>query len=178
MAIPALVNGTLPLGRWPASEADLDAFASAHASTARREKLLQDWRTLTDAVRSAVDEVAACWLSGSFLTDKEQPGDIDAVFLVNHERINEANTDPKKALFLQVVARSQVRQLGLEVDSYMLAWWPRPGVFQGTTDRRESYLQERGYWDDLWSRTRETAKPHVDKLPRRGYVEVILDGYR
>ena len=44
------------------------------------------------------------------------------------------------------------------------------------------YYVMRGYWDDWWMRLRNQAgagQPiDLEALPRRGYVEVILDGYR
>ena len=166
----------LPLGRWPAVPSDLQAFADL-PDTTHRSRILGDWTSLTEAVRDAVGTVPACWLSGSFFTTKERPGDIDCVYLVPHEALATASADPETAQFLQAISGHGARDnFGLLVDVYFLDWWPRPGTFRGSDDRRRGYLEDRGYWDDLWSRNKDGV-PRDSRLPRRGYLEVILDGF-
>lgn len=174
---PPLVDGQLASGRWACGRLDAEAFA-ALPDARHRSALWEEWVRLTDAMRDAVGEVAAAWLSGSYFTDKEQPGDIDCVYVIRHERLAEARADMATAQFLQSVIGPGARQVfGLRVDTYFLDWWPRPGVKRGSDDRRRGYLEDRGYWDDLWSRTRDTDLK-IDAVPQRGYLEVILDGYR
>lgn len=174
---PALVDGGLPLGRWTVSDADLDTYVT-FGNTAHRAELLGEWRTLTDALREAVGQVAACWLSGSFFTDKDEPGDIDCLYVVDRELLEAALPDPSRAQFLQIVSTSQVKSLfQLRVDSFVLPWWPEAGTSRGSAVRCEQYLQSRGYWDDFWTRARH-SDGRTSSLPRRGYLEVILDGYQ
>jgi hypothetical protein len=49
------------------------------------------------------------------------------------------------------------------------------------TSHHDQYLRRRGYWDDFWMRTRSGTKGQpfqvADALPRRGYVEISLDGF-
>lgn len=175
--IPPLVNGVLPLGRWPATLAEVRALGELPDS-AHRTQLLSEWDRLTLAIGDAVGGVAACWLSGSFFTDKVDPSDIDCAYLVRHEKLIEAQKDPERAAFLQsVLAKGARDRFRLRVDTYIIDWWPRPGTRKGCDVRRRDYLAERGYWDDLWSRQRDRDLK-LDRLPRRGYLEVILDGYR
>ena len=63
---------------------------------------------------------------------------------------------------------------GLRVDSFVLEWWPTAGPGRPAIAQR--YLENRGYWDDLWSRRRSTDE-REDSMPRVGYLEVIIDGY-
>jgi len=129
-------------------------------------------------VRDAVGRVPAVWLSGSYFTSKETPGDIDCVYVVDHEDLTRAREDTAVANFLGVVASSQVKTyFGLEVDSFILDWWPRAGPNVGSNVRRESYLEKRGYWDDLWQRDKTAGDARAQKIPSKGYLEVILDGY-
>lgn len=177
VVIPNCDETGLPLGRWPAVPSDLQVFADL-PDAAHRNKILADWTTVTDAVRDAVGSVPACWLSGSFFTTKERPGDIDCVYVVRHEALLAARADPDKAKFLQGIAGHGARDnFGLLVDVYFLEWWPRPGTFRGSDDRRKGYLEDRGYWDDLWSRNKAGAATE-SRLPRRGYLEVMLDGFQ
>lgn len=74
------------------------------------------------------------------------------------------------------MSRSQVKQtFQLPVDSYVLEWTPTPGP--GVPVGARGYLEQRGYWDDLWVRVKDTDD-RLDSIPRRGYLEVIVDGYR
>jgi hypothetical protein len=176
MTLPPLANGGLPIGRWPATTEDLDRFAS-QSDASHRRAILGEWHQLTDAIRDAVGEVAAVWLGGSFFSTKEKPGDIDAVYIVRRDLYVEARKDDDRARFLQaVVGKGAHTTFGLRVDTFFLEWWPRPGVKRGSADRRTQYLESRGYWDDLWSRSRSTDLK-IDQVPTRGYLEVILDGY-
>ncbi|QXT62890.1 hypothetical protein KDB89_14375 [Tessaracoccus palaemonis] len=130
---------------------------------------------LTDTLRSNVGRVPAAWLSGSFLTDKPVPGDLDSVYVVDTADLQASMLDPLKQRFVTVVAQSSVKKLlNIKVDSYILEWDPTDGP--GPTSSPD-YYSYRGYWDDLWVRQRD-SDPRVDSVPRRGYVEVILDGYR
>jgi hypothetical protein len=172
--IPDLVDGMLPLGRFPSTAVEISAWAVP--DTQRRSKLLNDWQELTAALQQATGGVAASWLSGSYFTDKECPGDLDVVFWVHHD-LYENLSDDAAQLISVVNSERGAQQLGLELDAFVRSWWPRAGTGFGSTDSRKEYLQIRGYWDDLWSRKRH-ADPKVDKVPRRGYLEVIHDGYR
>lgn len=173
MPIPALVDGALPLGRWPATEAEIEAsFVTGHS--AKRVEIWGHWQQTNSALQHAVP-VAAAWLGGSFFTDKEQPGDIDCLYVIEWAALAAARLDPRKAQFLQIVAANQVKsQFGLLVDSFVLEWWPSPGPARPEYVRQ--YLENRGYWDDLWSR-RRSVDTREDSVPRNGYLEVIVNGY-
>lgn len=175
--LPSCDEIGLPLGRWPATPESLDAYAAMNDQT-HRARILSDWHTLTDAVRDAVGVLPACWLSGSFFSTKERPSDLDCVYLVRHDVLAAAQQDPDKAKFLQAIAGHGAQDnFNLLVDAYFIAWWPRVGIHRGSDDRRRNYLEDRGYWDDLWSRSRHGELAGT-KLPRRGYLEVIVDGYQ
>jgi hypothetical protein len=174
MALPALVDGALPLGRWSATPEEVEAaFVTGQSTT--RQQIWADWLELTSALREVAGVVPAAWLSGSFVTDKADPGDVDSVYLIEWPILRTAHADPQRASFIEVVARSGAKELfGLSVDSFILEWWPRTGTKRVGWTRQ--YLEDRGYWDDLWSRQR-SPDSRLDAMPRRGYVEVMLDGY-
>jgi hypothetical protein len=164
--IPALVEatGALPLGRYPAT---LDEVASRYATNDRRRKIWADFLKSTGMVR-ALATIHSVWLSGSYLTGKDQPGDIDTVYWVT------AN-DPRAMQALVLMTRQHaLKTSGLDVDFYALPYEPTPG--HRSVGQRQ-YSEARGYWDDLWSRIKST-NPDIEKLIRRGYLEVIIDGYQ
>jgi hypothetical protein len=85
-------------------------------------------------------------------------------------------TDRRHLAFLEIVSTSQVRDfLKLRVDSYIMEWLP----WQGVSPEVEHLplLQNRGYWDEFWARMKDDD-PAIAALPRRGYLEVLIDDYQ
>lgn len=176
VAIPLLEDGRLPLGRWTATSREVEErFAGPNSGTVRQE-IWTEWLRLTEALQDVVGSVPAAWLSGSFFTNKPEPGDVDSVYVVESSSVMAVlRAGGMKAQFLQAVASSRVRAtFGLRVDSYVLEWVPTASPDRPVHAAR--YLSDRGYWDDLWSRERSTDL-RKDAIPSRGYLEVILDGY-
>ncbi len=174
MALPALVAGSLPMGRWPTTVDEIEATFVAGQSS-KRAQLWSDWLELTAALREVLPAVPAAWLSGSFLTDHQDPGDVDSVYIIEWPVLKGVHANAERAAFVGAVADNKVKELfGLSVDSFILEWWPAAGTLPRPWARQ--YRDQRGYWDDLWSRQR-SKDPREDSIPRRGYVEVILDGY-
>jgi hypothetical protein len=176
MTTPPLDGGWLPPGRWVCTEEEAKAVY-VDGQPGDREDIWLEWQQVTSAVRDVVGEVAACWLSGSFFTDKPDPRDIDCVYIIDSTRlIDAAASDPRHAMFLYQVATSQLKDVhGVRVDSYVLEWMPTPGAEM--PEEAKEYLGWRGYWDDLWCRIRD-EDARLDSIPRRGYLEVYLDGYK
>lgn len=74
MSIPALqINGELPPGEYYASLDEVEAVYGC--STDRRKLLMQGLREA--ASNFELSGVRTLWIDGSFITDKEEPNDID-----------------------------------------------------------------------------------------------------
>ena len=161
--VPVLTSGRLPLGRWPATPAEIEA-AYVVGRSDRRQEIWSHWLQLTAAMRETVTCLPAAWISGSFLTHKDEPSDIDCVYIVEAPVLLGAKVDPRKAQFLQVVASNRVKDVfRLSVDSFILEWVPST-VGVRKPEWAQDYLRDRGYWDDLWSREkspdpREARRP-------------------
>lgn len=178
MGAPALVNGQLPLGRWVCSLADVEAAYVPADDGDPRRGIWNQWHALTMALRDVVGEIAACWLSGSFFSDKPVPGDMDCLYVIDTDHIAAvaATGDKGRIAFLQAASVGAIKELfGIDVDSYVLEWVPTPGYEPPVG--ASQYLAYRGYWDDLWIRVKD-SDARLDSIPRRGYLEVIIDGYR
>lgn len=168
------------MGRWVCTSDEVETgFVIPDRGV--RAAIWDDWVQLREALRAAVGWVPACWLSGSFFTNKGVPGDIDCLWLVEADRwVNAINSgDQALQTFLLSVASAQGLSIktayGLKVDSYVLEWLPTAGPTRNVS--AEPYFGNRGYWDDLWVRVKD-SDARLDSIPRRGYLEVILDGYR
>ncbi|MDR0593747.1 MAG: hypothetical protein LBG60_10930 [Bifidobacteriaceae bacterium] len=186
MTIPQFDDeGFLPPGRYRALGDEVRArFVDPYPPDSPRRAIWEDWLTVTELLKATVGTVCAAWIGGSFLSAKPAPDDIDSLYVVPEASLAAiAETDPR-AKTLQLVTGHGPHGIraryGLRVDTYLLSWALNPAGAP-RTQADVLYCQWRGYWDDFWLRRRSGAKMDVprpeDALPRRGYVEVILDGY-
>lgn len=180
--IPALVAKTdgLPVGRFPCEVDEVRAaFVDAYPTSSRRPKVWDDWLQATALLQLHVP-VKVAWLGGSFFTGKLEPDDIDSVYWAEDCDIDAAAANPVSAQIITMFQRQLLKAQGVQVDSFLLPWRSNPEAFsRGPLDVQ--HYRDRGYWDDLWCRMRSGPKgsPHVrlDSIPRRGYLEVNLDGF-
>lgn len=178
MPLPALQGAYLPHGRWACTVDDVEArFVTGQGP--ERASIWHDWLSALAVLKTLVGTVPAAWLSGSFLTDKPVPSDIDSVFVLDIADLESAyqRLSPDQWAVVQAFAGGHGARelLDLNVDSYILTWHPTPTP-QRTSP--EAYYRDRGYWDDLWVRVKDPQDARQEAVPRRGYVEVMVDGYR
>lgn len=174
-------TGALPAGRYPATLAEIQAeFVDGKGPV--RERVWYDWLKATELLQRHV-AVLAAWVGGSFFTSKDEPDDIDCVYWVDYMALKIAQLNPTSAHMVEVFSKKdQIRKLvGLRVDTFVVAWNCCPDITQAMPDTRE-YWRARGHWDDFWARMRSGPKgapaARTDALPRRGYLEVIFDGFK
>ena len=173
--IPTLNDdGFLPPGRWGAT---LDEVRScfAQGSSSRRAEVWAEFEAALRLLRSVV-RVSRGWVGGSFISVKEEPGDVDAVFFVRADQIQHARLREDDSRILELAASGhRFKELtGLRVDSFLVTW-----PLDAGPDATE-YQRRRGYWDDWWERRRRQPGDPAgsEAYQRRGYVEVIIDGNR
>lgn len=185
--IPALETSTgfLPLGRYLTDLASVKAeFVSSpsYATSTRRSDIWDEFESATTELRRIVP-VCSVWISGSFLSVKSEPDDLDVMYWCEDRHIDAI--DPGRTSDLQVLqafAQNQLRAaLGLRIDTRIGYWHarPEPAFTNSPSDRQ--YTIMRGFWDDFWLRTRSGGKTdppvRADAIPKRGYLEVMLDGH-
>lgn len=178
MGLPSLQGSYLPHGRWACDVTDVEAqFVTGQ--TPERQAIWNDWLKVLAVLKQLVGTVPAAWLSGSFLSSKSVPSDIDSVFIIDIADMRDArlNLPPEQWFIVEALSRGVGAReyLGLNVDSYILEWHPTPTPEPLSSPQ---YYNYRGYWDDLWVRAKAPADERLDSVPRRGYVEVIIDGYQ
>lgn len=169
-------TGALPPGRFRAT---VDELAEAFATNDHRRALLTEWLHATDLLRDATP-VCVAWIGGSFLTSKDLPGDIDSLYMIDAQHVPPPDSDAGQVLTAFSTPGFLTDKMQLRVDSFLLLWHSNATPANDHPDIR-SYYVRRGYWDDLWSKQRSGPKgatpQRLDSHPRRGYVEVILDGF-
>ena len=169
-------TGCLPPGRYSVEEDEIvERFVEINA---HRRLLWDEWRQATNLMRSHVP-VAMAWIGGSFLSDKEEPGDIDCVYFAEVDLLNNVRS-PDGLRALEVIAKNATQAvLNLRVDTFLVPW-----TANATTSNASApyYYAGRGWWDDFWGRTRSSGTDNqamrLATIPRRGYLEVRIDGFQ
>jgi hypothetical protein len=174
----------LPLGRYGCTEEEIRAtFVDdpRFAASKTRLNIWNDWETARATVNSIVT-IHAAWVAGSFTTGKMDPGDIDVVFVVKGEEVDRLQPTEMSVLSLFANGSRGALHHKLQVDSYLVPWYPFVSPNFTSADPRElGYFWSRGHWDDFWLRARTGAKTDTptreDTIPRRGYLEVSYHDY-
>lgn len=169
-------TGYLPPGRYRTS---LDEIEQEYAEVNdHRRELWAEWSEVTTFVRGIVP-VAMVWIGGSFLSSKDAPGDVDCVYILE-EKLLDGITDPRERMTMQVIASNATQSVwGRRIDTFVIPW------YANATPQRDialGYYTARGYWDDFWGRTRSSGSGNKQDrqaaMPRRGYLEVSIDGFQ
>ncbi|WP_020419051.1 hypothetical protein [Amycolatopsis sp. ATCC 39116] len=188
LPVPALddATGYLPVGRHHCTiEEFRSAFVDAEqfTGTQRRKEIWTHWER-AKVVLGRLVPVYAAWISGSYVSSKPEPDDMDIVFVIDGLAAERLVADePTRARYLTAFAQGKRfhQPAGRRLDTYLVQWRPilKPGPTM--TDDEVSYYQSRGHWDDFWQRCRAGAKDSpivvADTIPQRGYLEVKLDDY-
>jgi hypothetical protein len=185
--IPALdpATGWLPLGRFPAAITEIKSAFVDHpdfAGSNTRSTVFQHWSTVINLLNSVVP-IACMWVGGSMLTNKLDPEDVDCIFWVEDADLIAAGADPVSNAILGKVNTAALKARGVRVDAYVMAWNCNLRSPQIATAAAQEYYKWRGYWDDLWARkysqsTKGRPSVRLDTIPRRGYLEVMVDGWK
>lgn len=184
--IPAIAPGasSFEVGRYSSTLAELHAeyvAAPGFVSSSTRAAIWGDFVSATTLLQSVV-AVATVWVGGSFTTSKVDPSDIDCLYWVEADLAEAAKSTGRRASnVLGAFAKpNTLKSMGLRVDHYLMNWRSVPDPSLADSDDWK-YYRDRGHWDDWWQRERQSptgapaARP--DSVQRRGYLEVILDGF-
>jgi hypothetical protein len=79
-------TGALPLGRYGCTVTEVEdrlVQGQAFAESATRADVFSDWLTAKRMLDSISPDLVECvWLGGSFVTEKQDPDDMDSLFIV------------------------------------------------------------------------------------------------
>ncbi|WP_228845060.1 DUF6932 family protein [Mycobacteroides abscessus] len=173
-------HGLLPAGRYRATREEVHArFVQGRGEC--RTTFWDHWELATTVLNQQVP-INAAWLHGTFFSDTDQPQPVQCLYWVEDLELERARLDPVSGPLLRAFSKpGQVhRVVGVRVDTQLVPWHCRPDP-QEDDDYYAPYLQRRGMVDDLLQRITSgpagAARTRLDALPRRGYLEVIIDGY-
>ncbi|MEI2730011.1 MAG: hypothetical protein V9E85_12985 [Candidatus Nanopelagicales bacterium] len=183
MIPPLDASGKLPRGRFVC---DLDEFTArfrddvSFAQSATRAEVFREFQTVHALLARRKLPIPAAFISGSFVTDKIDPSDLDVAFIVDCSQ----NPNSLTLTAIQALCRkAKERKLRgpaseiLRVDALLILWDAQPI----DTLMDVTYCAPRGKWDDFWQRDvpKDLREPpeRWHAMPQRGYLEVTLDGY-
>ena len=151
-------NGLLVPGRHKVTAADFKAtFVDAFPNSATRAPLHQRWLRHRAAILSHVPVVSQ-WIDGSFVTDKENPGDIDLVTVMQASDFDALSSVAQS--LLDSLLHGKATKAAWGMDSYAVFLVPVGHAAETAVQK----AAER--WHHEWSRVR--GQPSATK----GYLEV------
>lgn len=156
------------------------ALRETWAFNDQRIRLLDELIEFTGLIREILP-ICSVWVGGSWLSDDEIPRDIDAVLLIDSEAINRLTDIGERRLVTTEGLHEFANAMELNVDVSVQTWKALPSVAE-LSDSDWQILQDRGFWDDWWQRVRSVPRgarsTRLCSLPRRGYAEVVIDGFK
>ncbi|MEU5203278.1 DUF6932 family protein [Streptomyces pseudogriseolus] len=178
---PEFVAATncLPPGRYAMEPAGVErrfVTCEEFADSTTRAALWREWNehlTLLETVTG--NKIARAWISGSFVSAKIDPKDIDCTYFIESTDYDALDSEDREIL-QNLIDVKWCHKRRMRIDPYLvplvsgLKFWQleREDLFSPTA--RASF-QSIGLYDEVWGR----LKGEEDGLSRRrGYVEVLL----
>jgi hypothetical protein len=151
-------TGLLPAGIHPATVQDVeDTFVTPFQGSTTRAGIFSFWVEHRKAIADFV-VLGKQWLDGSFVTDKNDPGDADVVTFLDPDEVDQL--PPHRVIMLQGLMGGPYTRGLWRCDSYYIAEYPLGHPYRQTY---EQYVQ---YWNGHFSKVR--GSPSTVK----GFVEV------
>lgn len=151
-------DGLLPPGRHTLDEATFEAtFVDGFPNSKTRGRLFTRWRRHREALASLI-AIETQWIDGSYVTSKEDPGDIDLVTIIDGPTYD-ALPAPMQHMVEALLAGKRTKAVW-GMDSFPIVRYPvgHPGHPLEVTNLAT--------WHDFWSKVR------TDDTATKGYVEV------
>jgi hypothetical protein len=156
LEIPA-GHDRLPAGKHRATIAEIESgLVVAFPNSVTRRPLFERWVLVRDAIARIV-AVQTEWLDGSFVTDKENPRDLDVVTHLDGPAYDQLDAVQHVTLVGLLGGQRSKPLHGL--DSFPLAAYPEGHPAYA------AYTMGASYWGQVWG-------THRDGQPK-GYVEVV-----
>lgn len=159
----------LPPGRYKTSFSEVQDIFVPNDND-RRIGIWHDFLLATEFLQKALGGMHSVWIGGSFTTSKSDPSDIDVTYVVKYETYLQAKENEYGKAALSILgSRGPQPEVFEHVDAYLITMPPTDGLNEPAW-----YMQDRGYWDQFWSKTRYDDRSNCP-YPQRGYLEVIFD---
>jgi hypothetical protein len=176
-------TGALPLGRYSCTIAEVEGRlvqGPGFTGSATRAAVFSDWQTAKGMLDGISPDLIECaWLGGSFVTNKQDPDDMDSLFVLAGKAFEGLASNGLRRRVLEFNKKGRLREkTGLRVEPFIFVRKPHPMPFSrgGVDPACAEEFALRGAWDDWWQRIRVVKKdepPTIEEAePVRGYLEV------
>lgn len=135
----------------------LDEFVKRFPSSTSRQRLCANFADFIERLQQEIAKEFTVWVGGSFVSQKVNPADVDAVFFIDHQ-----SSELKKSILDRVWFNGSLKySKGLDV-YYSIEYPP--------THKRH-FLTHLDYlhWEDLYGKTRQDA---AGRRLRKGFIEL------
>jgi hypothetical protein len=133
-------------------------FVLNFPNTNTRERLWRNFNTFLDQFKEEITQQFEVWIDGSFATQKLNPRDIDAVFLIDYQTVERKKSILENKWFF----KDQKFKTGL--DLYFSTEYP--------ITHKKYFLSHLNhlYWEDVYGHTR---KDDFGKQHRKGFISFL-----
>lgn len=118
-----------------------DVFVEAFAESTTRRQLFDSYVRFNDQIRALLPEGFTQWIDGSFVSQKQNPGDIDVLTFVDYQRYEQQEQE------IDQLKQAHRRHRPVVVDAYFIQVYPESHPLWIL------YNSNRVEWLHLWSRT-------------------------
>ncbi len=150
------ISGYLPPGPNAATVDEVrQTFVDDFPTSVTRPVIFEHWKALVGAIKTILP-IDAQWIDGSFVTSKENPGDVDLATFLDGPTLD--SLGPVPATLLKGLVGGPISKELHECDSYFVSVYPvgHPG--------RAAYEAARAYWDQWFGHDRAGN--------RKGYIDL------
>ena len=168
--IPAFdVNGSLPEGVYHTDIATMQVrFVTEFPDSQTRPAIYEAFNALrADGEKLGV--VGTQWVNGSFVTSKENPGDIDVVTFCDHGHLNNLGTDAMEFVS-QYLGGGEAAKTRYRTHAFLVPSCSAGHVYFS------AFETARLYWRKWFGRTRDIPNPPGPDRPGqpKGFLEMPL----
>lgn len=163
-------RGVLPDGIYPCdADAFEERFVAEFSTSEAREEHCDGFKKLRSEIIQKVLLPVTQWVDGSFVTNKENPGDIDVVTFVDYDRLNELSADKQELLLM--LANSEERTK----PEYSCHTFIVPSCGE-SHDYFSEFEKWRSYWRKWFGKTRDTKDQNGNVIEghHKGFVSMTL----
>lgn len=138
-------------------------FVTAFEKASSRGQIFENYKRFISAFREQVSPKFIQWINGSFVSNKQNPRDIDFVTIIDYEIFTE------KEKLIEDEFRLKGAKEKYAVDAYTIR------KYSEVDAKYLNYQHELVYWDSWFS---QTKKNRAKKKFQKGYIQISFGNSR
>lgn len=150
-----------PHGAVEMTQEEFETFFVTQFGNAVRREIFEEYRRYTEDLRAIVNVPFVQWIGGSFVTNRDNPNDIDLVTVIDHEvyAVHEQAIDER-------FSKWAVGRFYQKIDAYTLWEYPEGHKYHST------FLADKLYWHDWFANSRFNR---AGKRFPKGFIQLNIN---